>query len=249
MLTIYGVPLSVHTRKTIVTAMHKNIEYKFEVVIPVVPGQPPSNWSTLSPTGLIPVIQDGDYTLADSTAISLYLEKKQPSPSIMPVDLRQYGRALWFDAYAGGTLFRLVVHPLFHQSVVTPNIQKAATDKSLVDKVLNEVAPKIFGYLESQIDGKFLVGQTLTLADIAVASNLLVYLYSGFTIDADRYPKLAQYLREIIGLDVFQKALELERPFAEQMALNRGFLMPSSCPGDRVGPQHPLMHAARVSVG
>src|SRR5271170_5800820 len=109
------------------------------VVIPVVPGQPPSNWSTLSPTGLIPVIQDGDYTLADSTAISLYLEKKQPSPSIMPVDLRQYGRALWFDAYAGGTLFRLVVHPLFHQSVVTPNIQKAATDKSLVDKVLNEV--------------------------------------------------------------------------------------------------------------
>jgi glutathione S-transferase len=71
MLTIYGVPLSVHTRKTVITALHKGIEYKLEVVIPVVPGQPPSNWHTLSPTGLIPVIQDGDYTLADSTAISL----------------------------------------------------------------------------------------------------------------------------------------------------------------------------------
>ena len=59
MLTIYGVPLSVHTRKTVITAIHKNIEYKFEVVIPVVPGQPPSNWATLSPTGLIPAIQDG----------------------------------------------------------------------------------------------------------------------------------------------------------------------------------------------
>jgi glutathione S-transferase len=224
MLTIYGVPLSVHTRKTLITAIHKNIEYKFEVVIPVVPGQPPSNWAALSPTGLIPAIQDGDYTLADSTAISLYLEKKQPSPSILPADDRQYGRALWFDAYAGGTLFRQVVHPLFYQSVVAPNINKVPTDKSVTDGVLTEVAPKIFGYLESQIDGKFLVGRSLTLADVAVTSNFLVYQYCGFTIDADRCPKLARYVREIIGVDVFQKALAQEKPFVEQMGLNSRFL-------------------------
>ena len=54
MLTIYGVPLSVHTRKALITAIHKNIDYQLDVVIPVVPGQPPSNWSALSPTGLIP---------------------------------------------------------------------------------------------------------------------------------------------------------------------------------------------------
>lgn len=65
MLRIYGVPLSVHTRKTILTAIIKRLEYKFEVVIPVVPGNPPANWNTLSPTGMIPVLQDGDYTLAD----------------------------------------------------------------------------------------------------------------------------------------------------------------------------------------
>jgi glutathione S-transferase len=224
MLTIYGVPLSVHTRKTLVTAIHKNIEYKFEVVIPVVPGQPPSNWATLSPTGLIPVMQDGDYTLADSTAISLYLEKKQPSPSILPADIEQYGRALWFDAYAGGTVFRHVIHPLFHQSVVAPNINKVPTDTSVIDKVLAGVAPKIFGYLDSQIDGKFLVGRSLTLADVAIASNFLVYQYCGFTIDANRHPKLARYLREIIGVDVFQKAVALEKPFAEQMGLNSSFL-------------------------
>jgi glutathione S-transferase len=45
----------------------------------------------------------------------------------------------------------------------------------VVDKVLTEVAPKVFGYLDSQIDGKFLVGRSLTLADIAVTSNFLVY--------------------------------------------------------------------------
>ena len=64
MLTIHGVPLSVHTRKAIVTAILKDLDYRFEVVIPVIPDNPPPNWSTLSPTGLIPVLQDGGFTLA-----------------------------------------------------------------------------------------------------------------------------------------------------------------------------------------
>jgi glutathione S-transferase len=84
--------------------------------------------------------------------------------------------------------------------------------------------PKIFGYLESQIDGKFLVGRSLTLADIAVASNLLVYHYCGFAIDARRYLKLVRYFREIIAVEVFAKALAQEKPFADQMALNSHFL-------------------------
>jgi glutathione S-transferase len=142
----------------------------------------------------------------------------------LPPDTEQYGRALWFDAYAGGTLFRHVVHPLFHQSVVAPNINKVPTDKAAVEKVLTEIAPKIFGYLDSEIHGKFLVGRSLTLADIAVTSNFLVYQYCGFSIDADRFPKLERYVHEIIGMDVFQKALVQEKPFVEQMGLNGRFL-------------------------
>ena len=53
------------------TTILKDIDYKFEVVIPVIPDNPPPNWRALSPTGLIPAMQDGDFTLADSTAICL----------------------------------------------------------------------------------------------------------------------------------------------------------------------------------
>lgn len=224
MLTIHGVPLSVHTRKAIVTAIHKAIDYKFEVVIPVIPGNPPPNWAQLSPTGLIPAMQDGDYTLADSTAICLYLEKKRPSPAILPRDTEEYGRALWFDAYAGGTIFRHIVHPLFHQKIVGPNIRKQPTDQAVVDDVLTNVQPKIFAYLDSQIDGDFLVGDTLTLADIAIVSSFIVYQYLGFPIDAGRYPNLAKYLRDMIRRDVFQQAIAAEKPFVEQMGLSRDFL-------------------------
>jgi glutathione S-transferase len=194
------------------------------VVIPVIPGNPPANWGTLSPTGLIPVMQDGDFTLADSTAICLYLEKKHPAAPVLPADTNAYGRALWFDAYAGGTIFRHLVHPLFAQTVVGPNINKVPSDKAVIDNVLTSVRPKIFGYLESQISGKYLVGDSMTLADIAVTSNFVVYQYLGFEIDAGQYPALAKYLRGIMATPAFQRALADEQPFVDQMGLKRDFL-------------------------
>jgi len=224
MITIHGVPLSVHTRKAIVTAILKKIDYKFEVVIPVVPGNPPANWRELSPTGLIPMMQDGDFTLADSTAICLYMEKKQPAPAVLPGDARALGRALWFDAYAGGTIFRHVIGPLFHQTIVAPKIQNVPSDRAAIDNVLTEVQPPILGYLESQIDGRFLVGDTMTLADIAIASNFIVYQYIGYKIDAARYPKLVRYLHGIADSQAFRKALDDEKPFVANMGLDRSFL-------------------------
>jgi len=49
MLTIHGVPLSVHTRKAIITAIVKQIDYRYEVVIPVItllpsPSLLPDGW-------------------------------------------------------------------------------------------------------------------------------------------------------------------------------------------------------------
>lgn len=224
MFTIHGVPLSVHTRKAIVTAILKKLDYKFEVVIPVIPGNPPTNWGTMSPTGLIPVLQDGDFTLADSTAICLYLEKKQPASPVLPSDLRDYARTLWFDAFAGGTIFRHIVHPLFAQTIVSPNIHKVPSDQAVIDNVLESVQPKFLSYLESQISGKFIVGSALTLADIAITSNFIVYQYMGYKIDPGQYPRLATYLKEIAAGDAFRKALEEEKPFVANMGLDRSFL-------------------------
>lgn len=224
MITIHGVPLSVHTRKAIVTAILKKLDYRFEVVIPVVPGNPPPNWRSLSPTGLIPAMQDGDYTLADSNAICLYMEKKQPSPPVLPSDIKDYGRALWFDAYAGGTIFRHIVHPLFHQTIVNPNIRQVPSDKAVIDDVLTNVQPKVMSYLESQIDGKYLVGNTLTLADIAIVSNFIVYQYIGYKLDAAKYPKLVKYVKDIAATEAYGKALDDEKPFVANMGLDRSFL-------------------------
>ena len=56
MLKIYGVPISVHTRKVIVAALAKDLPHEVVPVVPVIPDNPPANWRQLSPTGKIPAL-------------------------------------------------------------------------------------------------------------------------------------------------------------------------------------------------
>ena len=116
--------MSVHTRKVILAARLKAIPREIIPVVPVLPDNPPPNWRSLSPTGLIPAIDDNGYVLADSTAIVGYLERKVPEPALLPPRPGDVGRALFLDSWAGSALFRTVIHPLFHHQVVRPNLAR-----------------------------------------------------------------------------------------------------------------------------
>jgi glutathione S-transferase len=212
-LKIYGVPLSVHTRKVILAARLKSIAYEIVPVIPVIPDNPPADWRSISPTGLIPALDDQGFILADSTAIVLYLERTRPSPALLPAAAKAYGRALFFDAWAGSALFRSIVHPLFHNQVVLPNIHKRAGDLALIDAALSKALPEAFTFLEDQIRSAFLVGEELSLADLAVASNLLTFHYLGHGIDQTRFPKVHTYFHRHLASALFASALETEKPF------------------------------------
>ena len=223
-LAIYGVPFSVHTRKVILAARIKSLPYEVTPVVPVIPDNPPPNWRSLSPTGLIPAIDDDGYVLADSTAIVLYLERKNPEPALLPAGAKDYGQALFLDSWAGSALFRQIGHPLFHNQVVAPNLRKTPGDRAAIAVALNEHVPEAFGYLERRLQGRFLVGGALSIADLAVLSNLLLFHYLGHRIDGARYPRLAAYFLGHRDSAVLAPVLEAERPFIDGVAgLTRDF--------------------------
>jgi glutathione S-transferase len=226
MLKIYGVPISVHTRKVIVVSRLKGLTHELVPVVPVVPGSLPPDWRELSPTGLIPVLQDGDFTLADSSAICAYLERMRPQPSVYPSAPRDHATALWLEQYAGGTLFREVVQPLFHETVVNPNIRQQPTNALRVDEVVTRTMPQVLGYLDSVCGSGHLAGPELSVADIAVASNLVTLQYLGFTVDRTRYARLANLFDRTIRQPVFVEALRAEQPAVQQMGLKSDFLKP-----------------------
>jgi glutathione S-transferase len=219
MLQIYGVPISVHTRKVIVAACHKRLPYQLTPVVPVIPGNPPANWRSLSPTGLIPAITDGDFTLADSTAICAYLERLHPEQALYPVDARGHARALWFEQYAG-MLFGEVVRPLFHEVFVHPRVRQIPTDPVQVDAVLTQAAPQVLGYLETAAGEAFLAGATMTMADVAVVSNLVTLGYIGFAGELVRYPRLAALFERVIVQPAFRAALRGEVDVVAEMGLD-----------------------------
>ena len=231
MIKIYGVPISVHTRKVIVAAIAKGLPHEVIPVVPVVPGNPPSNWREISPTGFIPALTDGDFTVADSAAIGAYLERKHPATALHPTSLypaapEAYAQTLALEQYAG-KLFSDVVRPLFHEVFVHPKVRNIPTDQSKIDAVLNEAIPETFGYLDRVAGDGFLVGGTLSVADIAVASNLVTHQYIGFDLYRARFPRLAALFDRVVAQPAFREALKREEGVVDSMGLKRDFLAAS----------------------
>ena len=224
MLKVYGVPISVHTRKVIVASKLKRLPIELVPVVPVAPDGTPPNWRELSPTGKIPVLQEGDFTLADSAAICTYLERLQPQPSLYPRDARAHAQALSLEQYAGNTVFNTVVHTLFHETFVHPRIKQIPTNAARVDEVLTHTVPEVFGYLDSVADADFMVEPTLSVASIAIASNLVTMQYIGFALERARFPKLAALFDRVVRQPAFVEALQAEQPVVQQMGLKSEFL-------------------------
>jgi glutathione S-transferase len=220
MLKIYGVPISVHTRKVIIASIEKQLPFENE---PVIPFNPPPGWADISPTGKIPAATDGDLTLCDSSVICTYLERTYPHAALYPADTRSYVQTLWFEEYADGTIFRELVHGLFFNKVIRPNILKQPGDQAAIDAILSNTVPAVFGYLEQSLGHGHLVGNPFTVADIALTSNLINFHYLGYGIDA-RFPKLAAYFDRTLAHPSVAAAIAAEQGAAAGMGLDRSFL-------------------------
>jgi glutathione S-transferase len=212
MLKIHGVPFSAHVRKVIVTALEKDIPFE---VNPVVPLDPPQGWRGLSPLGLIPAAEDGELTLADSSVIALYLEKRHPEHPFYPAEASAYGRALWIEEYVDSGLAGHVLHGVLLQRVFAPLFLDQPPDQDLVDVSLNEHIPPRLEYLEQSLTDNWFAGSMFTIANVTVASILLNLHYAGVTLSEGQYPRLHDFLGRALTRERFSQALTAEIPAAK----------------------------------
>lgn len=99
MLEIFGVPFSAHTRKVLLALREKNVPFELVPVIPIVA---PAGWAQLSPLGKSPVLRSAELTVADSSVICQYLERKHPTPALCPSEPAQLAQALWLEEFVDG---------------------------------------------------------------------------------------------------------------------------------------------------
>ncbi len=190
-MILYGAPVSPFVRKVLVYAACKGLELE---LVPVGIGDTNPDFVAASPFRKMPGFRDGDFTISDSTAIITYLETSHPEPELIPADAANRARTIWFDEFAD-TILTAAAGPIFFNRIVAPRFLNQPGDAAAADKAEKEALPPVLDYLERTIPASgHLVGDRLTLADIAVASPFVNAAHAGVAIDEARYPKLVAWL-------------------------------------------------------
>lgn len=212
-MILYGSSMSPFVRKVLVYGAEKGID--FDLRSNGFPN-PTEEFLEVSPAGKMPALRDGDYTLADSSAIIHYLEAKQPDPPLIPADARLRGTTIWFEEYADTILFACGAK-IFFNRVVAPRFMGRPGDDSVADAAERDDLPPILDYLETVVPDAngYLVGEGLTLADIAIAGPFANLRHCGVTIDPGRYPRTAAFVDRILARPSFAVWVERETAMLE----------------------------------
>jgi glutathione S-transferase len=206
-MILFGAPISPFVRKVLVYAAEKGLALE---LVPVGIGDPNPDFLAASPFKKMPGFSDGDFKISDSTAIITYLEAKFPETPMLPADPAERARVIWFEEFAD-TMLVSGGGKIFFNMVIAPKFLGQPCDDAAVELGKQELLP-MWDYLESVIPASgFLVGDRLTLADIAVAAPFVNSDLVGYSPDPAKYPKLTAYLAGIHGRASYAACIARDR--------------------------------------
>lgn len=206
---LYGSIVSPYVRKVAIVLDLKNISYNIEVMIPFLE-KDKQKLLQMNPLGKVPVYQDGNLMLSDSSVICAYLEKKYSASSIYPTTAENYAKCLWYEEYADSQLIPTILTVAFN--ILFAAKFNLVPDMDAVKCALEDKLPQIFTYLDREIGNKkYLVDDCFSLADISVVVPFLNFEIAGHRVDPQKWNNLSRYLNQISNEPVIAKANMLTR--------------------------------------
>jgi glutathione S-transferase len=140
------------------------------------------SYLAINPFGKVPAIQDGDVTLYESGAILLYLADKVGQLGSNPAERGlMYQWVLFGNATLGQGIFNEATREKETVRMLTPLNQHFATHS-------------------------YLVGDRLTVADIAVGS-VLHFLPLMLSVDFRPYPNVQRYVQQLLERPACQRGM------------------------------------------
>lgn len=199
-LVFYGSPVSPFVRKVAGVCLEKDVAFEIEAVDVF---NPPKWFTQISPMKRIPVMRDRSVategtsgTIADSSAICGYIEKKHPAPALYPGAVFDHGRALFFEEYADTALAAAVGLGIF-RPIFFAAMKGGEPDLAGAKTAWDEQMPPVLDYLESSLAGsEYLVGDAFSIADIAV---VCCFMQASLVIETplDNWPKFKAYFEKV----------------------------------------------------
>lgn len=192
MIKLYDFSLSPRARKVRITLAAKGLEYE-KVPIDITKGeQKTSEYLAINPYGKVPALQDNGTTVYESTIIMEYLNDTYPTPPLLPDEVGQRARARVLMHYADNP-YESAVAALAAELLLKP-MQGGTADHEVVSQA-NAALSLCFDHLANELgNSDFLVGSTLTLADIPYVSWAL--LFPRLNVDIP-HPRLEAWINRL----------------------------------------------------
>ena len=144
----------------------------------------------LNPNGKIPCIVDGDFVLWESMAINNYLAVKFNS-DLIGDSLED--KAL-IDQWSYWSILEVQPH-LYTIAFQKFRVPEGERDRKAIDKAM-EALPGVLKILDDHLEGKeYMLGDKFTLADINVASVVMVAQYAEY--DYSSYKNIKRWMDKL----------------------------------------------------
>jgi len=190
----------------------------------------------------VPVLVDGDQVIADSSAIALHLDQREPDPALIPTDPRQAAQVHLLEDWADTTLAMAGRSSLVQAAALDPELRVALLPDDLPDPVRSVMGVIPGGWVSNITElvnqkertellasleqlatsvqtSPWLVGDSMTLADIAVAAQLSLLRFpssAGSALAGKGVPGLSDHpklqplfqWRDQIELKLMERTLE-----------------------------------------
>ncbi|XP_062038450.1 glutathione S-transferase theta-1 isoform X2 [Lepus europaeus] len=176
-------------------------------------------FAQVNPLKKVPALKDGDFTLAESVAILLYLTHKYKVPDHWyPQDLQARARVDEYLAWQHTALRRSCLRALWHKfccfphQVMFPVFLGELVSPELLAATLAELEVNLQALEDTFLQNKvFLAGPHVTLADLVAITELMHAVGAGCQVFEGR-PKLAAWRQRVeaaVGEDLFREAHEV----------------------------------------
>ncbi len=192
-ITLHRHPLSGHSHRVELMLSLLGIEADIKTVDLMSGDHKKPEFLALNPLGVVPVLQDGDVTLTESTAILSYLASKYDSlRRWLPESLEAQAEV--------NRILALTTGPIASGPARARLITVFGAAYNAEDTI--EAAHKIITVLNAELEGKlWLVGDRATIADVALYAYI-AHAPEG-NVSLENYANISRWLAKVESLPGF----------------------------------------------
>ncbi len=241
-LTLYDHAHSPHARRVRIVLAEKGLSWKTAEVDMHRMAHKAPDFLALNPNGELPVLRHGEHVLYDSQLIAEYLDRTygDRGPQLLPRDAFAAAQVRMWVALEAGT--HKEFRPLFYLHVIRRELQALGVGPDEVagivpdgvhpsyadwlrdtlaghprfdtsEALAREVIRKKLDVLEAGLAGRaFLVGETLSLADLAWYTRVDTLEAIGIALEPERYPNLLRWHRALDARPALSASRSLGAP-------------------------------------